>query len=49
MTALSLEAPVVDYTSNTFCYISQGIAMSGFIANYSVGTGEEYKKIKEGI
>ena len=48
MTALSLEASVVDYTGNTFCYISQGIAMSGFIVNYGVGTGEEYTKIKEG-
>ena len=43
MIALSLEASVVDYTSNTFCFLTQGIAMSGFIGNYTVGTGELQK------
>ena len=43
MTALILESPMVDYTSNTFCYISQGISMPGFFVNYGLGAGEEYK------
>ena len=37
--ALSLEAPMVEYTGPTFCHLTQAIVTVGIIANYAIGPG----------